>query len=222
MGKKQKKSKRLPIMEQVILLAKEYKCNIIESKKMNKILSYIGGVYFFLFVIYFLLKLQKDQLTSQSMEVILILTLFLLICMLYSYFLTRILVRKAKKLHLTQLKVFVEKRKVPTLFCDEHWGYHYENDVLVGGWNLYTDSALYYIMLDISRSISWRDTSNRMSSYFSSIDVRNCDPNLKEEIFLFRNNLSCEVSSPSEKKSEEVFERLGRTREFFLKFLEKY
>ena len=52
MGKKQKKSKRLPIMEQVILLAKEYKCNIIESKKMNKILSYIGGVYFFLFVIY--------------------------------------------------------------------------------------------------------------------------------------------------------------------------
>ena len=59
MGKKQKKSKRLPIMEQVILLAKEYKCNIIESKKMNKILSYIGGVYFFLFVILFSFETSK-------------------------------------------------------------------------------------------------------------------------------------------------------------------
>lgn len=218
MGKKQKKSKRLPIMEQVILLAKEYKCNIIESKKMNKILSYIGGVYFFLFVIYFLLKLRKDQLTSQSMEVILILTLFLLICMLYSYFLTRILVRKAKKLHLTQLKVFLQKRKVPLLLTGETLATSCKDDVIQKRWTMNVDKKLYHVMHDIVKSISWKDTSNRMSSYFSSIDVKNCDPNLKEEIFLFRNNLSCEVSSPSEKNRKKYLKDLEELESFFSSF----
>lgn len=205
--------KKTPIVEQVILLGKEYKYNLIKLRKINKILLYVGMFYVALFVYFCITEIQ-----SKSMETILIVTVLSVICMALPYFLTMILARKAKKLHLTKLKVFVEKRKVPTLFCDEHWGYHYENDVLVGGWNLYTDSALYYIMLDISRSISWRDTSNRMSSYFSSIDVRNCDPNLKEEIFLFRNNLSCEVSSPSEKNRKKYLKDLEELESFFSSF----
>ena len=218
MGKKQKKSKRLPIMEQVILLAKEYKCNIIESKKMNKILSYIGGVYFFLFVIYFLLKLQKDQLTSQSMEVILILTLFLLICMLYSYFLTRILVRKAKKLHLTQLKVFVEKRKVPLLLTGETLATSCKDDVIQKRWTMNVDKKLYHVMHDIVKSICWKDSSNRRASYFSSIDLTNVQDKLKERIFVFRNDLSCEVSSPSEKNRKKYLKDLEELESFFSSF----
>ncbi len=217
MGKKQKKSKRLPIMEQVILLAKEYKCNIIESKKMNKILSYIGGVYFFLFVIYFLLKLRKDQLTSQSMEVILILTLFLLICMLYSYFLTRILVRKAKKLHLTQLKVFLQKRKVPLLLTEETLATSCKDDVIQKRWTMNVDKKLYHVMHDIVKSISWKDSSNRRASYFSSIDLTNVQDKLKERIFVFRNDLSCQVSSPSEKNRTRYLKDLEELENFFSK-----
>lgn len=202
--------KKTPIVEQVILLGKEYKYNLIKLRKINKILLYVIMFYVALFVYFCITEIQ-----SKSMETILIVSVLSVICMALPYFLTMILVRKSKKLHLTQLKVFIQKRKVPTLFSDQYWGYDYKNDILVGGWHQDVDNELYNTMLDISRSISWRDTSNRMSSYFSSMDIRNCDPNLKEEIFLFRNNLSCEVSSPSEKNRKKYLKDLEELESFF-------
>jgi len=137
--------------------------------------------------------------------------------MLYSYFLTRILVRKAKKLHLTQLKVFLQKRKVPLLLTEETLATSCKDDVIQKRWTMNVDKKLYHVMHDIVKSISWKDSSNRRASYFSSIDLTNVQDKLKERIFVFRNDLSCQVSSPSEKNRTRYLKDLEELENFFSK-----
>ena len=92
-----------------------------------------------------------------------------------------------------------------------------KDDVIQKRWTMNVDKKLYHVMHDIVKSISWKDSSNRRASYFSSIDLTNVQDKLKERIFVFRNDLSCQVSSPSEKNRTRYLKDLEELENFFSK-----
>lgn len=98
----EKNEQKTPIVEQVILLGKEYKEKIKRSKKMDKLL-------FFLIVANIVLLGFSLVLVEEINKVTIFLIAFSVLCFLVSCLLTRKMIKKAKEIPLKSLKSFLEK-----------------------------------------------------------------------------------------------------------------
>lgn len=96
----EKNEQKTPIVEQVILLGKEYKEKINKSKKMDKLL-------FFLIVANIVLLGFSLVLVEEINKVTIFLIAFSLFCFLVSCLLTRKIIKKGKEIPLKSIKEFL-------------------------------------------------------------------------------------------------------------------
>lgn len=96
----EKNEQKTPIVEQVILLGKEYKEKINKSKKMDKLL-------FFLIVANIVLLGFSLVLVEEINKVTIFLIAFSVLCFIVSCLLTRNMIKKAKKIPLKSLESFL-------------------------------------------------------------------------------------------------------------------